>query len=40
MYNNYISIHAFRVEGDIVADHVTAIKIISIHAFRVEGDVN
>ena len=41
-YNNnlriIISIHALRVEGDIVGTFDEADGMISIHALRVEGD--
>ena len=33
-----ISIHALRVEGDVVIPSLTVILGISIHALRVEGD--
>ena len=35
---NCISIHALRVEGDIVGTFDEADGMISIHALRVEGD--
>ena len=34
-----ISIHALRVEGDVVNCYVDIINGISIHALRVEGDL-
>ena len=33
-----ISIHALRVEGDVIRSFEYAPDIISIHALRVEGD--
>ena len=36
--NGDISIHALRVEGDIVGTFDEADGMISIHALRVEGD--
>ena len=33
-----ISIHALRVEGDLIAVSSSASRLISIHALRVEGD--
>ncbi len=34
-----ISIHALRVEGDVLTDALELVPWISIHALRVEGDL-
>ena len=38
--SNFISIHALRVEGDLVEHCSIYLLMISIHALRVEGDIS